>query len=218
METAERGYVPALRFHALTPLFDSVSRLANREGQVKSGLIEQAQLRSGQSVLDIGAGTGTLAIMAKRVEPGCDVRGLDADPKILDIARRKAQAAGVEVAFDEALATELPYGDGSFDRVLSTLFFHHLDPAGRRQGLTEIRRVLRPGGELHVADYTRAADPLQAVMTWQVRLADGRERTRELFDGELPHLLVEAGFQDVAELHRIRTFFGTLGLVRASTP
>jgi ubiquinone/menaquinone biosynthesis C-methylase UbiE len=176
----ERGYLPALRFRALTPLFDLVARGTVRERTIKEELLDQANLGEGQRVLDLGAGTGTLAIMARRRAP-CEVVGIDADPQILEIARRKADAAGVEVRFDEGTATALPYEDASFDRVLSTLFFHHLTSADKGRALGEIARVLQPGGELHLADFTAPADPLQAVLSWQVRLLDGRERTRENF-------------------------------------
>lgn len=207
------GYLPALRFRVLTPLFDSFVRVGTREETFKAALIEQAGFRAGQRVLDLGAGTGTLAIMAKRREPNSEVVGLDADPDILRLARRKAAEARVEVHFDEGLATDLPYGDASFDRILSTLFFHHLTSADKRAALTEIVRVLRPGGELHIGDYTRAAGPLQNLLSLQVRLFDGLERTRENFAGELPQLLREAGLDDVGERRHLRTAFGTLGLV-----
>ena len=207
------GYLPALRFRVLTPLFDSFVRLGTREETFKAALIEGAGLQAGQRVLDLGAGTGTLAIMAKRREPNSEVVGLDADPDILRLARRKAAEAQIDVRFDEAMAGELPYEDRSFDRVLSTLFFHHLTSADKRATLTEIVRVLRPGGELHIGDYTRAAGPLQKLLSWQVRLFDGLERTRENFAGELPRLLREAGLEDVGERRRLRTAFGTLGLV-----
>jgi SAM-dependent methyltransferase len=198
------GYLPALRFRVLTPLFDSFVRLGTREETFKAALIEGAGLQAGQRVLDLGAGTGTLAIMAKRREPNSEVVGLDADPDILRLARRKAAEAQIDVRFDEAMAGELPYEDRSFD---------HLTSADKRATLTEIVRVLRPGGELHIGDYTRAAGPLQKLLSWQVRLFDGLERTRENFAGELPRLLREAGLGDVGERRRLRTAFGTLGLV-----
>lgn len=216
-EPRERGYLPALRFRALTPLFDLVVRGTTRERTFKDALIEQAGLREGMSVLDLGSGTGTLAIMAAR-RTGCDVVGIDADPEILEIARRKADAAGVEVRFDEGLATELPYEDDSFDRILSTLFFHHLVSADKRATLREVARVLRPGGELHIADWTSPADPLQTILSWQIRLFDGFERTRENLAGGLPRLLAESGLRDVYERRRLRTVFGTIGLMEATLP
>ena len=125
----ERPYLPALRFRALTPLFDRVVRATTRESRLKQELLEQASLRNGLAALDVGCGTGTLSIMIKRDHPGCRVTGLDADPDIIEIASRKAAEARAEVQFDQALSSALPYEDGTFDRVLSSLFFHHLPPA-----------------------------------------------------------------------------------------
>ncbi|HET8592410.1 MAG TPA: class I SAM-dependent methyltransferase, partial [Solirubrobacterales bacterium] len=144
----ERDYLPALRFPALTRVYDPLVRLTTREGHFKRLLIEQAAPMPGQRVLDLGCGTGTLAIELKRTEPGAEVAGLDADPEMLERARAKAEDAGVELGLDEGYSTELPYRERSFDLVLSTLFFHHLDPEPKRGTIVEIARVLRPGGEL----------------------------------------------------------------------
>ena len=214
-ESQRGGYLPALRFRALTPLFDSVIRVTTRESTFKGALVDAAALRPGHSVLDLGCGTGTLAIMVKQREPGADVTGLDADPQILELARRKADETGLAIGFDEGLATELPYPDGSYDRVVSTLFFHHLSSGDKRECLAEIRRVLRPGGELHLADFTAPADLGQAVFSWQVRLFDGVERTRENFTGELPSVVAGAGYSEVHEGRRLRTALGTLVLLSA---
>lgn len=213
--TERGGYLPALRFKALTPLFDSVVRTTTRESAFKTALIDAADLEPHQRVLDLGCGTGTLAIMVKEREPAAEVTGLDADPQILELARHKTGEAGVPIAFNEGLASELPYPDGSFDRVLSTLFFHHLTSDDKRACLAEIRRVLRPGGQLHLADWTAPADALQAALSWQIRLFDGLDRTRDNFTGQMADVVSEAGFSDVCEGQRLRTAFGTLGLLSA---
>jgi ubiquinone/menaquinone biosynthesis C-methylase UbiE len=213
--TRRGGYLPALRFKALTPWFDSVVRTTTRESTFKTALIDATNLGPGQRVLDLGCGTGTLAIMSQDREPDAEVTGLDADPQILELARRKAAEAGWLIEFNDGLAGELPYADSSFDRVLSTLFFHHLTSDDKQACLAEIRRVLRLGGELHLADRTAPADPVQAVLSWPVRLLDGVERTRENFTGQLADVVSDAGFSEVHEGHRVRTGFGTLGLIRA---
>src|SRR5436305_1907304 len=149
---ADGKFIPALRFHALTPLFDLVAAALARDGSLKSQVVERASIQPGERILDVGCGTGTLAIAAARAAPGVMVRGLDADPAILARARDKAAASGTEIEFDEALSTSLPYDDASFDLMLSTLFFHHLPDRGKRQTAHELLRVLRPGGRLVVAD------------------------------------------------------------------
>src|SRR5581483_15501 len=139
-----------LRFRSLTRLYDPVVRATTREREFKARLLRQASLGSGQRVLDLGCGTGTLAIEAKLAEPGLEVVGLDGDPEVLERARAKAGDAGVTIQFDEGLSTDPPYDDGSFDLVLATLFFHHLTRVDKLLTAREIARVLRPGGRLHV--------------------------------------------------------------------
>ena len=215
MAEAER-FVPALGRERLTALYDPVVRLTTRERSFKQRLLDQAGLRAGMSVLDLGAGTGTLALLAKRRVPAARVHGLDADPKMLARARAKAVEAGLELHFDEGMSDELPYADGQFDRVLSTLFFHHLPPDGKRRTVREIARVLKSGGELHVADWGRPADPLMTVLSLSIRLLDGAEPTRENLAGALPAIFAEGGLERVEARGRMRTVYGTLAFYGAA--
>jgi ubiquinone/menaquinone biosynthesis C-methylase UbiE len=209
------GYLPALRWKALTPLFDTVVRVTARETATKERLLEQAGVSPGEAVLDLGAGTGTLAIKLKQRCPAARVTGLDADPDVLARARRKAAAVRCEVELVEGLSTRLPFESGSFDVVLSSLFFHHLIPADKRTTLAEVRRVLKPGGRLHVADWGRPSDPLMAALFLAVRALDGFDVTAENVRGALPSLFRQAGLEDVAERRRLRTVLGTLALYSA---
>src|SRR3954447_20896220 len=216
----ERGssYLPALRFQALTRLYDPVVRLTSRESRFKELLVDQAAPAPGQRILDLGCGTGTLALQVKQREPGAELVGLDADPEMLAQARRKAEQAGVELELTEGFSTELPYEDSSFDRVLSTLFFHHLDPEAKRQTAREIARVLRSGGELHVADWGRPSDPVMAAAFLGIRVLDGFENTAENVHGELPRIFEEAGLDRAEQTARLRTLLGTLAIYRAGRP
>ncbi|MGA8217834.1 MAG: class I SAM-dependent methyltransferase [Solirubrobacterales bacterium] len=215
MPTESGGYLPALRFSALTRIYDPVIRATTREGRFKEMLVEQTAPEAGQRILDLGCGTGTLAIQVKRREPRADVVGIDADPEMLGRARQKAERAAVELTFTEGMSNELPFEDATFDRVLSTLFFHHLDPGPKRETAREIARVLRKGGELHVADWGPPADPVMAAAFLGIRLLDGFENTAENFHGELPRIFEEAGLKRAKQVDRIRTIFGTLALYRA---
>jgi ubiquinone/menaquinone biosynthesis C-methylase UbiE len=89
----------------------------------------------------------------KRLHPEAEVVGLDPDPKALARARRKTEAAGVAIRFDAGFANELPYPDASFDRVFSSLMFHHLEREAKLATLRELRRVIAPSGSLHLLDF-----------------------------------------------------------------
>ncbi len=214
-KTNEPRYVPALGFRWLTPAYDVVVRLTTRERTFKTALIEQANIAPGHDVLDLACGTGTLAIWIKRLYPSANVTGIDGDPEVLAIASRKSEAASVFVRLDQGLSFKLPYADGAFDRVLSTLFFHHLSWSDKQRTAKELYRVIRPGGELHVADWGRSTGPLMRVAFFAIQLLDGFKNTQENVKGKLVPLFQDAGFSDVSERGMISTVFGTMSLYRA---
>jgi ubiquinone/menaquinone biosynthesis C-methylase UbiE len=209
-------FVPALGRERLTALYDPVVRLTTRERSFKERLLAQARIEPGMSVLDLGCGTGTLPILAKSRVPGAEVTGLDGDPKMLARASEKARRAGLALRFDQGLSFELPYRDGEFDRVLSSLFFHHLGPAEKARTVTELRRVLKPGGELHVADWGPPPDRLMAALSLSIRILDGFEPTRENFAGELPDVLERGGLSQVHACGWMRTVYGALTFYSAT--
>ncbi|MDQ5808622.1 MAG: methyltransferase domain-containing protein [Actinomycetota bacterium] len=210
------GFIPALRFHRLTPLFDAVAALTVRDRAIKRRVLEHARLAEGEEVLDVGCGTGTLAVAAARSAPGVRITGLDADGSILAKARRRAADADADIRFDEAMADALPYRDASFDVILSTLFFHHLPDGVKRDTTAELVRVLRPGGRLVVADVGRPQDPLMRVaVRGTVQLLDGTTTTRLNVRGDLPGVLRAAGFDAVAVHDRLRTPTGTYEVMTA---
>src|SRR5215218_4795889 len=121
MSEMNEEYIPALSYRFLTPFYDFIQKYIVRDVRYKSLLIKQANLQPGQRVLDLGCGTGTLAIMAKQAQPAAEVTGLDADPDMLNVARYKSAQLKVPVKFDVGFTNNLPYPDESFDRVLSSI-------------------------------------------------------------------------------------------------
>ncbi len=209
-----RSYLPAAGHDWLLPLYDPVLKLLGEE-RVKGELIDQAGIRAGHRVLDIGCGTGTLAILVKRLHPEAEVVGLDPDPKALARARRKAEAAGVAIRFDEGFANELPYPDASFGRVFSSLMFHHLEREAKLATLRELRRVIAPGGSLHLLDF---GPPRSRLARALAHVFHGVDELRDNVEGKIPVFMTDAGFEGADEVGHRTTIFGGLSYWRASQP
>jgi ubiquinone/menaquinone biosynthesis C-methylase UbiE len=209
-----RHFVPALGSAWLTPFYDLVSRLLG-EQTIKRDLVRQAAIGADTDVLDLGCGTGTLALIVKEVEPRARVTGIDIDPEILAIASGKVDAAGVEIRLVEGSATDPPLPPASFDRVLSTLMLHHLTTPQKREALAAVRALLRPGGELHVADWGKPQNALMWLASLSFQWFDGAETTGANLRGELPALIAAAGFVDVRETEHRMTPLGTLSYLSA---
>lgn len=187
-----RRYLPAAGHDWLLPLYDPIQWLLGGDS-ARRELLAQAGIRSGQRILDIGCGTGSLAALVSRLHPEAQFVGLDPDPRALARAERKVRAAG-SVRFDRGYADELPYPPACFDRVFSSFMLHHLGPEEQRGTLREVRRVLAPDGSFHVVDFA-----------WPARRSGG-----------LAALLREAAFAEVSETGRRATIFGRIGFYRAS--
>ena len=209
---SEERYVPALGYDLLTGLYDPVVALTTRERTFKRRLIQQVDVRENHSVLDLACGTGTLAVWIKQRVPGAHIVGIDGDPRILLLARQKAQKSGIDIVFDHGVSTNLPYESASFDRVVSSLFFHHLSHEDKACTVQEVFRVLKPGGEFHVADWGKPQNALMRALFVVVRSLDGFAITRDNVQGKLPELFRNGGFEDVEVRDEIATAFGTMAL------
>ena len=201
---------PALLIDWLTPAYDLFASLLLPERRFKRDLIALARIAPDYRVLDLGAGTGTLAIMIKQFQPDAQVTGLDGDPKILSIAREKASQMGLDIGFELGNAVALPYPDGTLNRVLSTLVMSVLSRDEKRLAICEAYRVLMSGGELYIADFSsphRWWDRLVAPLVRRFQpISDN-------LDGLLPVLFQGAGFVNIVETMRYATLFGTISIV-----
>lgn len=209
-------YVPALGFRWLTSIYDPVVQLTTRDSFFKQCLIAQSQLDDGMQVLDLASGTGTLSIMIKQQIPGLDLTGIDGDPKVIEIAKSKSKKANVRIAYDQGMATCLPYADASFDRVFSTLFFHHLTRESKCLALGEAYRVLKPGGQLHIADWGKPTSFIMRLLFYPIQWLDGFATTRDNVAGRLPDFMKMVHFENIKEQKAINTVFGTLALYSAT--
>ncbi|MBI3244001.1 MAG: methyltransferase domain-containing protein [Chloroflexi bacterium] len=205
-------YIPALGHKSLTPLYDPLLSWVMREETFKRALIKQANIGQGQRVLDLGCGTATLTILVKQTHPEAEVVGLDGDTQVLEIGRAKAAKAGVDIKLDHGLAFQLPYPDASFDRVLSSLVFHHLAREDKQRALNETFRVLRPGGELHLVDFGKPHNAFAHFISQFVRRL---ERAADNIEGRLPEMMRHAGFEKIEEPAWFTTVFGSLSSYKA---
>lgn len=218
MKTSSNSYLPALRYRWLTRFYDPVVRLTTREGTFKEALLQQASLQDAHRILDLGCGTGSLALLVKRAHRATQVFGLDADAEALNLARTKLEEAGVDVQLDQGLASALPYRTESFDRVLSSLFFHHLSSDSKLEAMREVLRVLRPRGEFHIADWGKPTSPVMRLAFVGVQLLDGFATTTDNVRGLLPDFLGLTGFENVESTNCFSTLLGTVSLYRAHKP
>jgi ubiquinone/menaquinone biosynthesis C-methylase UbiE len=206
-------YLPAAGHDALLPGYDLLTRLFGFN-RVHEKLMKQAELADGNHVLEIGCGTGNLSVRVKRAYPSVEVTGSDPDPLALKRAQRKAVGM-TGVRFEQGYAQELPYADGEFDRVLSSMMLHHLDSDAKTAAAAEIFRVLRPGGRLHVVDMggnMTAHDGLAARLVMRSDHAAGN------LGDAIPRLLRAVGFDCTEVATQRHRFVGRLTYYRATRP
>jgi ubiquinone/menaquinone biosynthesis C-methylase UbiE len=205
----QRSFHPAAGRDLFLPLYDPLTRLFGFDS-IRDALLLEANIRAHDRVLDIGCGTGTLTVTIKQRYPEVELSGLDPDPKALDRARSKAARARVTVKFDQGFSDALPYADATFDRVVSSLMFHHLPRAVKEGTLREVRRVLKPGGELHLLDFTGAHGRGRLA-----RLIHPQHALKDSAEDRVVVLMRAAGLRDPRVVGRRKTLFGPLAYYRA---
>lgn len=211
MSETHRTYIPAAGHDWLLPLYDPLQKWL-LGGFAYRALVDQARLQPGQRVLEIGCGTGNVVMLIKQLHAQVDAVGLDPDPKALARARRKAQRAGSSIQLDRGFADALPYAAESFDRVFSSFMFHHLTLDVKAGALREARRVLKPGGSLHLLDFGGAHVRAHGFFA---RLIHSPDLMKDNTGDRIPTLLREAGFATAAEIADRSTLFGHIAYFRA---
>lgn len=185
-----------------------------REQVLREMTVDLAQVKPGNSVLEIGCGTGTLTLAAKRrVGPAGEAFGIDQIPGMVAASQRKAAQANEKITFQAGSIDNIPFPDNRFDAVLCSFMIFHMSEETRRKGIAEIQRVLKPGGRLLVLDMASPAQPVQRAIA---RLFFGGMLQHEL--RELLPLMENSGFANI-ELGPARfTILGlsVLGYVRGS--
>lgn len=214
---AEDLYTPALGYRWLTPFYDSALALLTREGTWRNRLIEEIDPKEDDRILDVGCGTGTLAVQMKIAEPAALIIGLDPDEVVLSKASNRASKQNVQIQWRQRfLNSESVVELGTFTKVVSSLVLHQTPLDEKRNILSCMHAVLRDSGTLHVADYGFQSNYLmRALFRCSVQLLDGVEDTQPNADGVLADLMEAVGFSDVREITVIPTPTGSITIYRA---
>ncbi len=209
-----KPFTPALGYARLTPLYDLAIAALTRERTWRAQLVAQIDPQNDERILDVGCGTGSLALQIMKSAPDSRVIGIDPDPEVLARALRKSQVQGKTIDwregfFDTAAALEV----GQVDKVVSSLVFHQVPLDGKKALLSVIHSTLAAGGELHIGDYgLQRTRLMRTLFRRTVQSIDGIEDTQPNADGVLPELMQEAGFDRVLERAVIPTVTGSISL------
>lgn len=195
-----QNFIPAARYKILTPGYDAFVRLFFGRTTIRIAELVNPQPR--QKILDVGCGPGNLILELKRLQPAAEITGLDVDPEILAVARKKFSRRNITVPLLAASAAKIPL-DGNFDAAASTLMFHHLNSEEKLAMLKEVYRLLKPGGKFYLYDFARPTD-------WYGRMLAAVYRHFEDIEsgiaGEYPAMVENTGFRNVRILFRSRLF------------
>lgn len=213
----DKGFTPALGSAGLTRSYDHVIRLLTREQTWRGALLRQVGLGASETVVDVGCGTGTFAILMKRAVPTARVIGIDPDPVVLRIAAEKAERAGLSIEWRQGFADDAAAFAGGVDKAVSSLVFHQVPMDGKREGVAGMFAAVRSGGEVHIADYARQPTRLmRALFRLTVQLIDGETDTQPNADGALETILAKFDGSAAVPIAVIPTLTGAISLFRGS--
>ncbi|MEK4012764.1 class I SAM-dependent methyltransferase [Peribacillus sp. FSL M8-0224] len=190
-----------------------------QEKKFKTHLVKQATLQPNETIMDLACGTGTLALLIQQLQPGVQVIGVDADPKILLIAKEKIKETQVSnITFEEGFSDKLPFSNNLFHHIFTSLFIHHLTLEIKKKTFKEVLRTLRSGGQFHIIDFEKPQNWLMRVAFFPIQFLDGFETTSTHVKGIIPNLLKESGFVSIEETGQFSTITGTLRAYKAFKP
>lgn len=194
MNTQKQTHIPPAAFHFLTNYYDWITELFGFGRKFKRRVLELLQAHDGQTILDVGLGTGTLLLLAAEMLPQSTLIGVDPDHNAVTIARKKLAPVASRVQLHEISAERLPFPDESIDLAVTTLVFHHLSRQAKRESMKEIYRVLKPNGRFLLVDFGKPMSSLSRILLYIGSFIDGRDNMKANLEGLLPMYLTETGF------------------------
>mgnify|MGYP001244568362 FL=1 len=203
------SFIPALGYDFLTAYYDMAIKLTMPEKKFRRILVESINPQDDESILEFGFGTGQNLILVKNQNRNIKLTGLDIDPKVKDIANYKLDKNKHSVQLDLYSGNMFPYPDHHFDKIYSCLVFHQLDADTKTNCLKEIYRVLKPEGELIIADWGKASNLVMRLTFGLVQLLDGFKTTNDNVKGKMLEYISSVGFKNVQITQSINTAIGT---------
>lgn len=213
---AKASYTPAAGYHMLTPLYDFGVALTTRERVWRNRLVLHMMPAEGDVILDIGSGTGNLALAIARHSSGVHYLGIDPDETATRIARTKtAQIIPPPEFLIGFLSAATVAHWPAPAKIAICLVLHQVELAEKSRLLREAWHKLAPGGELFVADYGEQRSRLMRLLfRLTIQQLDGIRDTQPNADGMLPALMREAGFGEVREIETFSTLTGSISILR----
>src|SRR3989344_4303157 len=193
----KRKFLPGAHFDSMTRFYDFGSTLLNLGKGYRAKV--QKHVRLGQKVLDAGCGTGSLAVDFAKKYTTTRMHAVDADTRMLNIAKNKAVRNSAHIAFQHGYLQKLPYPNNTFDTVYSSLVFHHLPKRGKQEALKEIRRVLKKGGKFYLIDVGKPSSVFSLLPRFAALFEEGKENV----NGEL-FRMIKAQFHNVEDIARLQ--------------
>jgi len=205
----DKKYIPALSFDFLTGYYDrAIKRVM--PGGFRQILIQQINPFANEMILDFGTGTSEIAILLKKEISAIKIIGIDVDPKVLRIAKKKIAHQNLDIQVLEYDGKTFPFPNNYFDKVVSCLVFHHLSPYQKQIALDEIFRVLKTGGEIHIADWGLERNKIKAKFLNFLGYFKVLQYIVEHGKGLFPGYITRSGFKNLTETHYLKTRTGTL--------